>query len=139
MVVELDIYGSDIDFAGVVSNTVYLRWSEIWRTEFLARLGLTLTEMVRTGLLPTVVRHEVNYRRSMRLGQRVRMEGWVEAIGNSSVSLWLEMRDAGTDELACENRQVIVMVDGKTGESTPIPSGYREKLAAMRQGGPAPL
>ena len=41
------VYTFDIDFAGIVSNIVYLRWSEIWRIEFLKRIGLTVEEMMR--------------------------------------------------------------------------------------------
>lgn len=128
------VYTFDIDFAGIVSNIVYLRWSEIWRLEFLGRLGVSVQEMMGSGIVPTMVRQELNYRKSMRLGQSALLEGWVERVGNSSVVLWLEMCDAASGELCCDNRQVMVMVDGRTGASTPIPSEWREKLRPL---GPA--
>ena len=48
--IDIPVYTFDIDFAGIVSNIVYLRWSEMWRIELLARLGLTVEAMVRTGI-----------------------------------------------------------------------------------------
>ena len=129
------VYTFDIDFAGIVSNIVYLRWSEIWRLEFLGRLGVSVEEMMGSGIVPTMVRQELNYRKSMRLGQAAILEGWVERVGTSSVGMWLEMRDAASGDLCCDNRQVMVMVDGRTGASTPIPAAWREKLIALS---PAP-
>jgi acyl-CoA thioester hydrolase len=125
---ELPVYTFDIDFAGIVSNIVYLRWSEIWRLQLLERIGLSVPEMMRSGVVPTMVRQELNYRRSMRLGETVRLEGWIERIGRSSATLWLEMREAASGELCCDNRQVMVMVDGRSGQSMPIPEEYRRRM-----------
>jgi acyl-CoA thioester hydrolase len=122
------IYTFDIDFAGVVSNINYLKWSEIWRTEFARQLGLTIEAMLAAGLLPLMVRQELNFRRPMRLGQQVSLEGWVERIGTSSITLWLEMRDAAGGTLCCDNRQVMVMTDPRTGASVPIPPEFRARL-----------
>ncbi|MBI5836521.1 MAG: acyl-CoA thioesterase [Candidatus Eisenbacteria bacterium] len=122
------IYTFDIDFAGVVSNINYLKWSEIWRLEFARRMGMTVPDMLKVGLLPLMVRHELNFRRALRYGESARLEGWVERIGTSSVTMWLEMREAGSGELACENRQVMVIVDLKTRQPVPIPDGFRAKL-----------
>lgn len=125
---EIPVYTFDIDFAGVVSNIVYLRWSEMWRLELLRRTGLSVEEMMRGGIVPYMVRQELNYRRPMRLGAVARLEGWVERVGRSSVTMWLEVRNGRTGELCCENRQVMVMVDGKTGASTEIPAETRKLL-----------
>ena len=128
MRLDIPVYTFDIDFAGIVSNIVYLRWSEIWRLALLERIGLSVPEMMSTGVVPTMVRQELNYRRSMRLGETARLEGWIERIGRSSATLWLEMREARTGELCCDNRQVMVMVDGRTGASMPIPDEYRRRM-----------
>jgi YbgC/YbaW family acyl-CoA thioester hydrolase len=122
------IYTFDIDFAGVVSNINYLRWSEIWRLEFARRLGLGVEEMLAAGLLPLMVRQELNFIRPLRFGESVSLEGWVERIGTSSVTLWLEMREALTGQLCCDNRQVMVMTDRKTRASVPIPPQFRARL-----------
>jgi len=122
------VYTFDIDFAGVVSNIHYLKWSEIWRLEFGRRAGLAVPEMLKTGVLPLVRRQELNYHRPVRLGQSVSLEGWVERVGTSSLTLWLEMRDVATGELCCDNRQVLVMTDLRTQASVPIPPEMRARL-----------
>jgi acyl-CoA thioester hydrolase len=126
------VYTFDIDFAGVVSNINYLRWSEIWRLEFARRMGLGIEEMLAQGLLPLMVRQELNFLRPLRFGESVSLEGWVERVGTSSVTLWLEMREAASGELCCDNRQVMVMTDRATRASVPIPPGFREKLQQPR-------
>ena len=129
--VEQDVYTFDIDFAGVVSNLVYMRWSEIWRLAWLGGAGLSIGALAAAGVVPFVVRQELNFRRPLRLGERVRLEGWLERIGESSVTLWLEMREAKGGELCCDNRQVIATADARTGKSTPIPAALRAKLGAV--------
>ena len=79
------IYTFDIDFAGVVSNINYLKWSEIWRLEFARRVGLGVEDMLKAGLLPLMVRQELNFRRPLRFGDSVSLEGWVERVGTSSL------------------------------------------------------
>ncbi len=129
---EVPVYTLDIDLAGIVSNVVYLRWAEIWRMEVLHRMGFTLDHMLQGGLVPTVVRHEINYRRPVRLADdRVRLEGWVERLGRTSVTLWMETRVAGSGQLCCENRQVMVIVDGRTGQAAEMPREYREALERL--------
>ena len=103
----------------------------MWRIELLARLGLTVEAMVRTGIVPTMVRQELSYRRSMRLGETARLEGWIERVGRSSVTMWLEIRDRDSGALCCENRQVMVMVDGRSGRSMEMPAEYRSRIEGL--------
>jgi len=129
--VDQEIYTFDIDFAGVVNNQVYGRWAEIWRMAWLERLGLDVAALTQGGAVPFLVRQEVNFRRALRLGESVRLEGWLERLGDSSVTLWLEVRETRSGELCCDARQVVAMADPRTGKSAPIPEALRRKVAAL--------
>lgn len=70
----------DTDCGGVVHNIAYLRWIETARTKLAAKLGLALREMAETGLFPVVLRTEIDYKRSAKLGDNVTIHGRVESI-----------------------------------------------------------
>lgn len=70
----------DTDCGGVVHNIAYLRWIETARTKLAAKLGLALRDMAETGLFPVVVRTEIDYRRSAKLGDEVTIHGKIESI-----------------------------------------------------------
>ncbi len=59
----------DIDFAGVVSNIVYLRWLEDLRLELLATV-VPLRQLVEAGIVPVVVETQIQYRRPITLFDR---------------------------------------------------------------------
>ena len=52
----------EIDFAGVVSNIVYVRWLEDLRNLF-AEEALSLGDAMKRGIVPTLVRTEIDYSR----------------------------------------------------------------------------
>jgi acyl-CoA thioester hydrolase len=56
----------DIDFAGVVSNIVYVRWLEDLRVKLLDE-HLPLEGQVRQGRTPVLVSTRIEYRRPVRL------------------------------------------------------------------------
>ncbi len=66
--VPLEVYYFDTDAGGVVHNIAYLRMIEIARSQLAARLGWSLEEMNRTGLVPVVARTEIDYLKPARLG-----------------------------------------------------------------------
>src|ERR1700691_6088942 len=66
--VPLEVYYFDTDAGGVVHNIAYLRMVEIARSQLAARLGWSLDEMKRTGLVPIVARTEIDYLKPARLG-----------------------------------------------------------------------
>ena len=66
---ELRVGTYDIDFAGVVSNIVYIRWLEDLRLKLLDEC-LPLQEQVENGLSPILTSTHIEYRRPIRLFDR---------------------------------------------------------------------
>src|SRR4030081_1640111 len=75
---EVQVMFFDTDCGGVVHNIAYLRFIEIARTLLAEELGMSLGQMSETQRFPVVVRTEIDYRRGARLGDRLRVEGWVD-------------------------------------------------------------
>lgn len=95
-----DIYTYHIDFAGHVSNIVYIQWMEIGRLKLLEAVGLPVHEiMEKTGILPTLVETGIQYKKQLFLGDTVRIEVWLSQLKN--VSAVMEFRFFNDkDELA---------------------------------------
>lgn len=68
----------DIDYAGIVSNQVYIRWLEDLRFEMIRRhFGW---ENFEPGVVPLLLRTEINYRKALRLFEKVSGTIWIASL-----------------------------------------------------------
>lgn len=123
--IEAEVMFFDTDCGGVVSNIAYLRYFEVARTRVTDALGLTLAEMAETQLFPAVSRTEVDYRKPARLGDRLRVTGWIERFEKVRMHCRFEMHRIGGDEsLLAECRQTCVLVQMPEGRPRRIPENW---------------
>ena len=146
--VPLTVRGYDVDFGGIVSNIVTVRWLEDVRTALLDRVS-SMRALVESGRAPVVARLEVDYQRPVRLFDAVEGRVWTGAVGRSSLELFTEIGapggagPAGTAEAAPERgspggaplvytaaRQLVVFVDLQTGRPVPVPDAFRRAPGA---------
>lgn len=70
----------DIDYAGIVSNQVYLRWMEDMRFELIRQhFGW---ENFPSGVVPVLLRTEIDYINALRLFDRVEGKAWISTLDN---------------------------------------------------------
>ena len=100
----------DTDCGGVVHNIAYLRFIETARTLLAEKLGLKLVEMAETQRYPVVVRTEIDYRRGARLGDRLRVEGWLDRLERARFWCAFTIRRLGDDALIVECRQMLALI-----------------------------
>lgn len=67
---ELDVRDYEVDYEGIVNNSVYLNYMEHTRHEFCRLAGLTFEDMHLSGIDPVVCRAEIDYLRPLRSGNR---------------------------------------------------------------------
>src|SRR3712207_8214650 len=67
----------DVDFAGIVSNIVYVRWLEDLRLELLART-CPLTSLVAEGIGPVLLETRLIYREALTIHDRPEGRMFVE-------------------------------------------------------------
>ncbi len=78
MVFEPKTY--DIDYAGIVSNQVYIRWLEDMRFEVIRQhFGW---ENFPPGVVPVLLRTEIDYVSALRLFDRVEGRMWISGLDN---------------------------------------------------------
>ena len=117
----------DIDFAGHVSNIVYIQWLEIARTALLDAVGLPIPQLVEEGFAPIVARTEIEYRRPLQLGDPVRMALVVAKMRSLSAFMQVEISSAG--EVAATARQLGLFVSTTTGKPRRLSSEIRDRFA----------
>ncbi|SHJ12151.1 acyl-CoA thioester hydrolase [Malonomonas rubra DSM 5091] len=67
---EFQVRDYECDLQGVVNNAVYQQYLEHARHEFIKTLGLDFAELAEQGLNLVVIKAELEYKRSLRSGDR---------------------------------------------------------------------
>ncbi len=107
---EVQVMFFDTDCGAVVHNIAYLRFIEVARTLLAEQLGLKLVEMADTQRYPVVVRTEIDYRRAAKLGDRLRIDGWLDRL--ERVRFWcaFQIYRLSDDVLIADCRQMLALV-----------------------------
>lgn len=125
--IEMAIMSFETDFQGIVNNTEFIRFVERVRYALSKKLGFSFKQ-VRNAKLWTVMAHvEINYHTPGRFEDIMLGTGWVERIGNTSLTLGYEFRLKGVKRLIADAKQVVVFVNSDL-KPTPIPAHLRKKL-----------
>ena len=124
---DLEIRTFDIDFAGHVSNIVYIQWLEIARTALLDAVGLPIPHLLDEGFAPIVARTEIEYRRPLQLGDPVRVALAIAKMRSLSAFMQVEISSAG--EVAATARQLGLFVSTTTGKPRRLTSEIRDRFA----------
>ncbi len=131
---EVQVMFFDTDCAAVVHNIAYLRFIETARTLLAEELGMKLTEMTETQRYPVVVRTEIDYRCAAKLGDRLRIDGWLDRL--ERVRFWcaFQIRRSSDDALIVECRQMLALIQMPEAKLLRLPEEwdrFREPEAAV--------
>lgn len=124
-VTTMPIRWGDMDAYGHVNNTVYFRYMEQARVEWIEDMGV----LVRPGGTgPVIINASCTFLKPMNYPGMVEVRTYVGHPGRSSVQSHVEMLIDG--ELYAEGAAKIVWMDTQTGKSAPIPDNVRAVLEA---------
>ncbi len=129
MAVEIRIYYEDTDLGGVVYYANYLRYFERSRTEFLRDRGVSLADWHRRGVVFTVTRAEVEYRRPAHYGDILTAETTVEEVRPVRFTLGCQIRRQESGEVLVEGRTTLACLEAATGRPLALPEEIRRALA----------
>jgi len=107
----------DIDFAGIVSNIVYLRWLEDLRLAML-EAHLPLEDLLASGTTPVLLSTQIDYLRAIRLFERPRGRIWVADVGRARWTLEAEITLEG--RAAARAQQVLALI--RLADFRPLPA-----------------
>lgn len=121
---------ADIDELGHVNNIVYLRYAqEIAIAHWRARA----TADMAARYVWVVLRHEVDYRAPLMLGDEVEVRTWVaEAPQGAAWGRFVEIYKSGVEKPSAQITSNWAMLDASTRRVKRVPA---EVVARFRQGG----
>lgn len=122
----------DTDCAGVVHNTVYLRFIEIARTLLAEQLGMGLVDMAASQNFPVVVRTEIDYRRPAKLGDQLVVHGWLESVERLRFWCGFEVRRPADGALIAASRQMLAVIEMPAGKPVRLPADWATRFAHLR-------
>ncbi len=122
--VEVQVMFFDTDCGGVVHNIAYLRFIETARTLLAEQLGMKLVEMSETRQYPVVVRTEIDYRRAAKLGDCLRIRGWLDQLDRVRFWCAFEIRRITDDVLIAECRQMLAIIQMPEAKLLRLPESW---------------
>lgn len=117
--IEEPVMFYDTDCGGVVHNLAYLRMVEKCRTILAADLGFDLAAMGESGIFPVIVRTEADYRKPGKLGDTLKISGWLEEWGK--VKFWCGFTITRESETLISARQSLALVKMPEGRVKRLP------------------
>ncbi|MFS0575040.1 thioesterase family protein [Sporosarcina sp. 179-K 3D1 HS] len=75
---EIEVRYAETDQMGVVYHANYLVWMEIGRTTLIQDLGFTYAGLEKDGYLAPVIDLSIQYKASMRYGEKAIVRTWIE-------------------------------------------------------------
>lgn len=106
--IHLPVRTYDIDFAGVVSNIVYVRWLEDLRLEMLAHY-FPLDEQLKHGIVPVIVQTKIDYKQPIKIFDTPSGKMWIKTM--ESLRLTVNAVITVNGKVSALGEQVGIFVD----------------------------
>ena len=122
---RIPVRWGDMDALGHVNNTVYFRYAEQARIEWLESLGVT--DMVNVEGGPVIINASCTFLKPIVYPATVDVAILIGEPGRSSLPTYFEMRCVGDDAaLYAEGAVKVVWWNPRTGNSQPLPDFIRK-------------
>jgi acyl-CoA thioester hydrolase len=121
----IPIRWGDMDAYGHVNNTVYFRFMEQCRVEYLEQLGFKVRP---EGSAPVIINAGCTFIVPLNYPGTVEIRMFGGQPGRSSIPTDYEIRLQGDDTLYATGDSKIVWMDVASGKSVPIPDELRAQL-----------
>ncbi|MEE9288978.1 MAG: thioesterase family protein [Bacteroidota bacterium] len=133
---QVRVRNYEVDWQGVVHNTVYLLYFEVGRLEYFRKLGLRINaESIQKENKVVLVRNEINYRSAARYNDVLDVYTRVSSIGSTSFVMEGLLVRHESDSIVGENVAVHVWLDPKS--DRPVMIGDEFRKAVRQFEGPA--
>ncbi|MGE4370971.1 MAG: tol-pal system-associated acyl-CoA thioesterase [Burkholderiaceae bacterium] len=124
---DVRVYYEDTDAGGVMYYANYLKFFERARTEWLRRLGVEQSDLVRqAGILFVVKNLEIQYRKPARLDDLLQIISRITRVGPASIT-FLQYA-VNQDTVLCESTIQVACVQAETLRPVPLTQYLRNLL-----------
>lgn len=119
-VIEHTVRSTELDVIGHVNNAKYLEYMEWSRFDWIIGQGLSLDELQRRRISPVVVSIQINYRKELKLGEKIRIATKPLHKGNKSFVLYHFISNEAGD-IVSDAEVTMVMIDARLRRATELP------------------
>ena len=134
VVVEVPVRWGDLDAFGHVNNTVFFRFFESARIEYLRAIGFVEGgEAARVG--PILASTHCRLRRPLGFPDTTRVGARTVDVREDRFTMEYRIVSEGSGEVAGEGGGVVVSYDYGAGAKAPIPAAVRARILAIGVGG----
>ncbi len=126
--IPLEVKTYDIDFAGIVSNIVYIRWMEDLRLALLEP-HYSMSRQLREGFGPILARTWIKYKRPIDIHSKVSGRMWVNELDSRKWVVAAEVVANG--KVAAVSEQTGMFVTLNDGRPIKMPEELLRKHATL--------
>lgn len=123
---RIPIRWGDMDAYRHVNNTVYFRYMEQVRVEYLERIGYTVRPV---GTAPVIINASCTFLVPLTYPGTLEVAMFLGSPGRSSIASHYEIRVEGEPTLYATGAAKIVWIDVASGKSVPIPDELRARFS----------
>ena len=117
---------ADIDQQNHVNNTVYVRWIQEIAT---AHWNATAPVPARDEIAWVVLRHEIDYKSPVCLGDEIVLRTWVGKATRVTFERFVEVLRRADRKLLAQARTLWVPINPQTAKPTRVPPEIRERFS----------
>jgi len=126
----------ECDGQGIVYNGAYLDYLEIGQAEYYRNLGFAIYIIPQSGYFDfVVVKSTQEFKAPAKVDEIIELHVRVSNIGNTSLTLNLEIYAEGNDRLLTSIETVYVGYDTATESTRPVPDAIRELVTHFEETG----
>lgn len=133
VVVEIPVRWGDMDAFGHVNNTVFFRFFESARIEYLQAIGFVGGG---EGIGPILASTHCRFRRPVAFPDTVRVGARTTALEEDRFTMEYQVVSEALGEVAAEGGGVVVSYDYGAARKAAVPAPVRERIIALGVGGP---
>lgn len=122
---DIQMRFGDTDALGHINNARFASYAELGRLDFLSKLGGSVRSLILASLY-------IDFRRQVKLGERVHVDTFVSNLGRSSITLGQTIY--ASDERAADITSVVVHFDYATNKAKELTDDMRRVLNLYMQG-----
>jgi acyl-CoA thioester hydrolase len=130
VVVRVPVQWGDMDAYGHVNNTVFFRYFESARVEYLERCGF-IDSYEERGVGAILHSTRCRFRRALTHPDTVLVGAAAREVAEDRFTHAYRLVSLSRDEVAAEGAGVVVSFDYRRGEKAPIPGPVRDGIASV--------
>ncbi len=124
---QLRVRSYEVDWVGIVHNSVYLQYFEVARIEYLKHIGIEVSyKNINTKSKVVIVRNEINYNHPAKFDDLLDIYVRISEIGTTSFTFESIILNSISKEYISDNISIHVWLDEKTGQPVNVDNRFIE-------------